>query len=261
VTSGDPTKRLAGLLRRLRGEHGAEATPAPLECEEGVDRLVHELVFSILLWEASSGQARAAFKRLRESVVDYNELRVCVPDEVASTLGEKYPLGGERALRLRTVLNEVFFRQHALSLSHLADSGKREARTFLESLDGVPCFASARLLLVAGLGHALPVDERLRDLLAAEGVVAEDASPEAAAGWLERHVRAEDALETHALFQAWSDQHGTPPKRERRIGAPESRATRPEPPAAANPRVVRASAAKGPTKVRKPGKAKPRSGK
>src|SRR6185295_6840714 len=87
VTSPDPTKKLAALLKKLKGQHAALEAPGVIpEPPDEFDALVHQLLFSMLLWEASTGQARSAIKRVRDSVVDYNELRVCVPDEVAHVM-------------------------------------------------------------------------------------------------------------------------------------------------------------------------------
>jgi hypothetical protein len=256
VTAPDPIKKLAGLLKKLKSQHPTPEAPGVLpEPPDEFDPLVHQLLFSMLLWEASTGQAKNAIKRVRESVVDYNELRVCVPDEVAHVMGEKYPLAHERAMRLRSTLNDIYQRQHAITLAHLPEMGKREARHYLESLDGCPGFVASRLCLLGQIGHAVPVDERMCDLLASEGILEQGTMPDAAAGWLDRHVRAEDALETYLLLQAWSDEHGTPPKREKRpvqpspVLAGETKAARP-------PNKTRAGVK---TEQRK-AKAKPRTG-
>lgn len=217
MSAPDPAKKLNALLRRLKAQHAeAQRPPIALDAEDEFDLLVHQLVFSLLLWEASTAQAKTAFRRLRESVVDYNELRVCVPDEVACTLGEKYPLALERSLRLSSILNDIYQRQHGISLRRLLEVSKRECRAYLDSLEGMPAFAACRVCVVSALGNGVPVDERLRDLLAAEHAVDPAATPEACAAWIEKLIKPEDALETHLLLQAWSDEHGHPPKRERR---------------------------------------------
>ena len=188
-------------------------TPDPAD---EFDPLVHELVYSLLLWEASANQAKNALKRVRESVVDYNELRVCVADEVAHIIGDKYPLGLERAMRLRTVLNDIYQTQHGISLKHLRELGKRETRQYLDGLSGCPPFVAARVCLVQGLGHAVPVDERLCELLVGEQVIDAGTPVEQATSWLEHHIKAEEGLDTCLLFQAWSDEHGHAPKRDKR---------------------------------------------
>lgn len=202
-------RALAKLLRSLEARY--EPAPPPVvtpDTPDAFDALMHQLVYSLLQWEASTGQAKAAMRRLRDAVVDYNELRVCVPDEVTEILGEKYPFAHERALRMRGVLNDVFRRQHAMSLEHLRALPKREARAWLDGIDGMPAYVAARLVLVELGGHALPCDGRLRALLVVKGVLEEDATAESGCSWLERHVAAENALKTHLLLQTWADEEG-----------------------------------------------------
>lgn len=254
-------RKLTTLLKRLRTQHEPVTPPAVQpEPPDAFDQVVHQLVYSMLLWEASSGQSRAAFKRLRESVVDYNELRVCIADEIGHMLGDRYPLALERALRLRTTLNDLFNRQHAVALAHLKDSPKREARAALDALDGIPPFVAARVALIEFDAHALPCDERLRDLLAKEGVAEDDAPPHEVASWLERHVRHEECLETHLLLQAWSDEHGHPPRREHRRPAPEAKSVENGETARRTPKAVKVAKTIKSDPAKKTSKTKPRTG-
>lgn len=260
--SADLTKKLASLLRRLRGQHTELAAPVVVpDPPDGFDDLVHQLVYSMLLWEASTGQARNALKRIREAVVDYNELRVCVADEVSHVIGDKYPLSLERAMRLRTTLHDIYQRQHAISLSHLADLGKREARHYLDSLSGCPPFVSARVCVVQGLGHAIPVDERLCSLLVQEQVLEPGTPVEQATSWLEHHIKAEEGRDIALLFQAWSDEHGHAPKRDKRPVTIQTQPP-PAPEPKADPKAAKPTAKPRtkPEPAAKKSKSKPRSG-
>lgn len=250
MTVQDPSKRFATLLKKLRAAHPEATPPLPESAEgaEGADPVLDQLVFSMLLWESSATQARGAMRRLREAFVDFNELRVCLADEVVRAMGERHPLAFDRAHRLHAALMDIFRRQHACCLTHLLDAGKRESRAYLDSLDGLPSFVSSRIFLLSLGGHAIPCDERLRDLLAQAGVVDVQASPDDAAGWLDRHVPAEEAQSVHAIFQAWSDVEGHPPRRERRQTPPEPERERPSPrapKAKSEPRKVGKSKARG----------------
>lgn len=217
----DPAKRFAALLKRLRTdfEPPSEATtpagaaPAAAPPAEGNEPVIDQAVYSFLLWETTSVQAATAMKRLREAFVDLNELRVCFPEEISAVLGERFPKSRERATRLRAALNDIYRREHALSLARLAEIPKREARTYLESLEGVPSFVAARVALVSLGCHAVPVDERLLALLSAERAVEPDLSVEEASSWVERQVRANEAAQTHQLFQSWADEEGGAGKR------------------------------------------------
>ena len=131
--------QLQALLSRLKKQFSPEP-PAPIE-----DPL-EQLVSSLLLWESTASKAEAARRRLIAAVVDINELRVCLPEEIVALLGERYPRGEERALRLRAALNDIYVREHAVSLEHLKKMNKRDARQYLESLEGVPQYVAARVV-------------------------------------------------------------------------------------------------------------------
>jgi hypothetical protein len=215
MPNADPAKKLASLLKRLRSAY-AEAAARPAAAPVGfdsADAAVHQLVFSFLLWEASHSHALGAFARLHESLVDYNELRVSFAEELAAIIGEKYPRAEERCARLRACLNELFRREHSVSLSSVVGAGRREARQYVESLEGTPGYVSARVWLLCAGGHAVPVDQRLASLLAAEGCCDAQLSPDSVGAWLERQIKPADAPGAHTLLQAWSDDKGAAPAR------------------------------------------------
>lgn len=215
MTTGEPSlKRLRSLLRRLKGKYPLPPSVEPSSPVLGADGVLTELLTGMLLWDATTTQARHAMKRLHDHLVDLNELRVCVAEEIADILGEKYPFAMERSLRLRFLLGDIYQREHAVQLSHLEALGKREARAYLESLEGVPHFAAARTFAFALGGHAVPVDDRLRALLVAENVVKDAATCAALSSWLERSIGADDVRESLHALQAWADEEGQPPKRE-----------------------------------------------
>ncbi len=174
------------------------------------ETILLELVFALLAWNASTKQAHAALSRIGESVVDFNELRVCDEDEIEALFAcDNYHYAAERAARIRAALNDVFRRQHGMTLAGLREAPKREARHFLESIDGVPRYAAARVACgVLGV-HAVPVDDRLRDLLARESVVAQSASVDEASNMLERAIASAESHAVVALLFAWSDAEGS----------------------------------------------------
>lgn len=221
MSAGDAGKKLDGLLKRLRARHPDAQVPIAPQWD-GMDAGVRELVFSVLLWENGSEAALRAFDRLRQAFVDGNDLRVALPEEVAEALGEECPPALERAQRLHCAMMEIYRREHRLRLDQLREVGKREARAYLESVDGLPEFVRARLALLHLGGHAIPVDARLLERLGDERVVSEKGGAEAAAGWMERHVHQGEALGVHALFQAWCEE----PARKRRGAETGKRTTR-----------------------------------
>lgn len=207
MSAADQSKELQSLLKKLRDQHAAALTaapdPCPIDCAEP---LLGQFIRAFFLWESTTAKAAAAVKKLESAVVDFNELRHCLPDELAKIVGERYPRIAERSLRLRTALNRIYVREHAVTLEHLTTLGKREAREYLDAIEGVPAFVSARVCLLALSGHAAPVDSRIHRRLVEAKVIDESMSVEDAASHLERKTRAGELPEVYLLLQAWADE-------------------------------------------------------
>lgn len=211
MTNAEASKELAALLKKLRAQHdtglAADGTalppPAIVDPDEPV---LGQFLRSFLHWESTGAKAAQAIKKLEAGVVDFNELRVCMPEDVVALIGERYPRAHERAQRLRAALNDLYSREHKVSLEHLAKLSKRDVKDYLDSLEGVPSYVSSRVALLCFGAHTAPVDARvLRRLLDAD-VVDDDVSIEDAAATLERKVRAGELLETYLLLQAHADE-------------------------------------------------------
>lgn len=211
--AADPSKILTQLLKTLKSKHGDPAPHALPEPPVDADPLLHQLVYSFMLWETTANQALTAHKRLLASVVDYNELRICLPDDIVDMLGDRFALVRERAVRMRAALNDIYEREHALSLEHLQQAGKREARSYLESLEGCPRFVSARVTLLELGGHAAPVDDRLHTLMIKQGLLAEDSTLDDAVNFLERKLRAADGVAPFLLLESWRESAGASPRK------------------------------------------------
>lgn len=190
-------RKLHTLLKKITPSGGFEPLPA-------IDPTTR-LVIGFLQWNATTRQAHAALQRLSGDVVDNNDLRVTHPAEIAGILGPRYPQATERAARLRDALQAVYQREHATSLEGLAGKAKKDVRAYLDSLPGIVPYVSAYVMLTGFGGHAVPLDGRLLELLRGQEVVEPSASLEEAAGFLERHIKAEDALAAHLALQAWAD--------------------------------------------------------
>ena len=203
--SDEIAARLRTFLDKARAKH-KPGTDAPTPAFPGEDPVVVELVRSFLLWEVGGGAADRAIAAIRRHAVDLNELRVFLPDEIASMLGEGDPRSQERAERLRACLNDIYMREHDVRLTHLLEEGKRDTRHYVETLDGMHPFVAARLVLLCLGGHAFPVDSRLRDALAKARAIPPEQTPQEAASWVERQVRAGEALPAYLALEALVEQ-------------------------------------------------------
>jgi hypothetical protein len=208
VTALDQTPGLSALFEELSSRYSCIHAAAPVAVIDEAEPVLSELVRSVLAWEAPGGKAAAALKKIESHVVDYNELRVCLPDEMVAMIGERYPRALERAQRLRAMLGELYARSHTVSLEHLTAMNKREARVYLDSLDGMMPFVAARVTLLCMGCHAAPMDERMLAALTAAGAVEPGTTTDAAAGLLERRVRAGELANIYVRLQAWADDGG-----------------------------------------------------
>lgn len=197
----DGEKNLTRLLSRL-------GKPQVPDAADGADPIA-ALVLSFLMWESTTARALAAFKRIRDAVVDFNELRVNLPYETMELLGERFPGGLERCQRLRAVLHDLFNREHAVSLRRPAEVGKRELKRYLDSLEGMVPYVSTRVGLLCFDIHGIPVDESLRRGLIAEQIVDPATDAMELSHWLTRQIAAEDAAKAHWSLQLWSDRLGS----------------------------------------------------
>ncbi len=71
--------------------------------------------------------------------------------------------------------------------------GRRDAKHFLEKLDGVDEFATAAVLLWSLGGHAIPVDDRLLEALRQADLVHPEATRAEVQAFLERNISAAEA--------------------------------------------------------------------
>lgn len=204
----DHAAKLQSLIKRLGTEADAPTSPAPrFFCkpdEPMTDPVCDELIWAYLVWEAGEHRAGAVASKLCESFVDLNEFRVCLTNELTGFFGQTYPRAVERSDRIRATLNDIFNREHDVSLTSLVSMNKREARAYLDSLEGIPPYVASRTFLFGLGGHAFPVDDRLLKLLVAEQALAETETIESAANWLERQVRSGDAAPAFLAIEEWA---------------------------------------------------------
>lgn len=190
-------KKLTSLLKKL-------PVSSPPELPDAHDP-VAVLVQSFLMWETTTDKALTAYAKIHEHVVDFNDLRVCMPHEIAEMIGVRYPRALDRCERLRAALRDVFLREHTVGLDSLGEMGKREVKKYIDTLDGVTPYVAGRVQLVCYEAHAIPADEQLRAALIAEGAADSGHTVAELSNWLARQIKAEDALAAHYAFQDWID--------------------------------------------------------
>ena len=180
---------LKSLTKRLLKEH----KPDPRQPQEALKALVR----AAMSFDMPDAKADEAMRHIEREFVDLNELRVATDLEIQELLGVRYPNIERRVAMITQSLNDIFEREHTLSLDRLKTISKRDARQFLRELPDIHPFVEAYVMLFAFDGHAFPVDDEILSYFREQGVVEEDASQEDAQRFVEYHLKAE---ECHDLF-------------------------------------------------------------
>lgn len=195
-------KHIRKAFQQWSRKHGKPEEEAPTDPLE-------ELVVGILAICTTLHKARTVFRKLSQHMVDFNELRVTPPMELADLIGDGVPLAEQKAQRIVDALNDVRRRQDRLDLSFLKQRARREAREYLESLEGVDRSAAANVVLFSLGGHAIPVDDLTLYVLRKEELVDPSADAAEVQGFLERHISAADARAFTELLGRFVASHGS----------------------------------------------------
>lgn len=195
----------AKLIKRLHHDlvkkHGKPPQREPMEP-------LQALLIGILAMDTpGAAKAHAMFQKLRERMVDLNEMRVTPVIELTAMIGNSLPNGEDKAGRIVMALNDVRRRQDTLDLSFLRQRGRREAREYLESLEGVTPYAAAFVVLFSLGGHAIPVDQLTVHILRQQKLVNEHADRVEVQSFLERNISAADAIEFAQLLSTYVGEH------------------------------------------------------
>ncbi|MCK4625434.1 MAG: hypothetical protein KAV00_09005 [Phycisphaerae bacterium] len=165
---------------------------------------MEQLLLAALSQETSLGNARKALDKLLDSMVDLNEMRVSLPREIAAIADEHIPNSRVCASRFCTLLNSVFDRHNVLNLHLLHSMGKRDAKHWLEELNGIEPYHVASVMLWSLGGHAIPVNNLLLSALRKDDLVEPKASVSEVQSFLERHISPAEAKEFCLRMEGFS---------------------------------------------------------
>ncbi len=197
---------LKGLLKRLLREY----KPEPIPQQDTLKALVR----GAMSYDVPDAKAEDAMKAIEREFVDLNELRVATDLEIQEMLGQRYPAIEKRVALITQSLNNIFEREHTLSLDRLKTISRRDARQFLRELPEIHPFVEAYVMLFAFEGHAVPIDEMTLEMLRDEGVLEAETTLDDAQKFIEHNVKAEDCIGVYsALRQASRDHAGKAKKK------------------------------------------------
>src|SRR3954447_18409939 len=173
-------EELRSLMRRLLKEH----KPEPRQPQEPLKALVR----AAMSFDMPDAKADEAMRLIDREFVDLNELRVATDLEIHELLGVRYPVIEKRVAMITQSLNNIFEREHTLSLDRLKEISRRDARQFLRELPEIHPFVEAFVMLFAFDGHTMPIDERMLEYLKEEDVLDPETTLEEAQKFVEHHL-------------------------------------------------------------------------
>ncbi|HEY2588732.1 MAG TPA: hypothetical protein VGI81_23520 [Tepidisphaeraceae bacterium] len=182
---------LRSLLKRLL----KQSPPSPKAAQDPLMALVR----GAMSYDVPDARADEAMRLIDKEFVDLNELRVATDLEIAELLGTRYPGIERRVAMITQALNNIFEREHTLSLDRLKTISRRDARQFLRELPEIHPFVEAYVMLFAFDGHSIPVDDAMIAYLREHGVLEEAATLDDAQRFLEHQLKAE---ECHDFYSA-----------------------------------------------------------
>ena len=194
-------KRVTRLFKKLRRGEKAVDFGQPTDPTE-------QLITSTLSVNTTPEHGRKALRRLKDRMVDFNEIRVSSPAEITGAVKDLIPSSTERAKKLVNTLNALFHTEHQVDLGCLKSMGIRDAKRYLEELGDIEPFVVASVILWSLGGHAIPVSNPLLKSLRDNDLVAPDCDVAVVQSFLERHVAATDAKQFCHVMEKFAGFHG-----------------------------------------------------
>jgi len=180
------------VLTGLRQRYGEPVRSTPLAP-------IDELVLTILSQHTSDTNTERAFKSLRESFPNWDDVIQATNDQVADAI-RGGGLADIKAPRIRQALIDIRDRLGGFDLTFLAEMSVPDAREWLTSLHGVGPKTASCVLLFSLDQPAMPVDTHVHRVALRLGLVPERTSAERAHHLLEALIPAPETYAAHMLF-------------------------------------------------------------
>lgn len=150
-------QRLLNRIFTTLKKHVPAADPEPRP-------VLEQLLYAVCREGVSREKADRAFKNLQAIFFDWNEIRVSAAREVEEALAD-LPDAETRAVRIISLLQEVFETTYSFDLESLHKKGLKQAQKQLERYQGSNAYIVASALQHALGGHALPLDDDMQRTL------------------------------------------------------------------------------------------------
>jgi endonuclease III len=192
--SSEYAKTFGTLQNKLKREYPKTKLKDPDTLPEGI---TDTLILGILAMDEKYEKALEALERIREDMVDFNELRVTPVSEIVELI-EPYLSDPDRAAKeIVKTLNGIFSRFDTLDLSGMKEMTKSDLGKLFEELPGCCDHGRAFMLLFSFEVAEMPLDNQMLDYLVGAGALPPEVDLPAAKSFLERHLK---AAETAPLY-------------------------------------------------------------
>jgi len=181
------------LFKKLLKQH----QPEPKQPQDALKALVR----GAMSFDVPDAKAEEAVRLINKEFVDLNELRVATDLEIQELLGTRYPAIERRVAMITQSLNNIFEREHTMSLDRLKTISRRDARQFLRELPEIHPFVEGYVMLFAFDGHAIPTDDLIVSYLKEQEIVEEGAGVEDAQRFIEHHLKAEECHDFYVVMR------------------------------------------------------------
>ena len=158
--------------------------------DKGNGRLtvLEAVIYGVCHEDSTREQANQALSRFKDGFYDWNEVRVSTIDEIQGALAGLSE-SENRAQRIRRFLRQLFDRTYGFTLDVLTKKTLKDAVKVLHEYEAFSSdYVLATVIQHALGGHAIPVDEPVRRVLARLGVAESDVDNPALRAMLERAV-------------------------------------------------------------------------
>ena len=187
------------VLAKLKRMYGAPEKPVQTDP-------VEQIVLAILTYNEPLEKAQAILQKFKSHYVDFNELRVAPPGELAGHMGPSSAQTMAKAKRIQSVLQFIIDRENTFDLNFLQSKSKHELESYFSQIPGTDNYLLASVILYCCNRQAFPLDERMlvacKELSLAEGEV----NLEAMQTYLERQLKSGESYAFCCLLKKYSCQ-------------------------------------------------------
>ena len=199
------------VLSRLKRMYGAPKKQ-PAEVEP-----IEQIVLAILTENELPSKAQAVLQKLKSCYVDFNELRVTRPGELAGEMGATFAQALPKAKRILAVLKGIFDRENSFELEFLKSNSKQELEEYFRELPGAEGYLLASVILHCCKRQAFPLDEKMLQACEELELVKGEVSLENMQAYLERQLRSADSYAFCSLLKKYSIQEISPSKAKKKV--------------------------------------------